>query len=357
MNFEIRQGGLEVRAQGRRLVGQAIRYGVPSDVAGIGPELFLPGAFGGSLADVLLLRQHDRRKPLARTGGGGLKLADSREALSFEAELVSTTDNDDVLELVRGGVLRGVSVGFKAREERRVGGVREISRADLLELSVVDSGAHETSLEARIREGRGIVDPYKPITAADIPKRTGANLDLFPRQKAAQNQPSRPKPPLPRLDLKSAPRVNAAIPFGRDLSCRCHRGECDAVIFDEGVFEESIAEGKNDILLVAGAYSRGLASVKRGTLGLRNTPAGLEVAAVLPNTAAVQELVEQSAGVPLVARPYFDEGVFEEVDGVARYKKARLRAIILGSTDFSGGWPEATVTPGEAVGKRLRLWL
>ena len=134
-------------------------------------------------------------------------------------------------------------------------------------------------------------------------------------------------------------------------------GECDAVIFDEGVFEESIAEGKNDILLVAGAYSRGLASVKRGTLGLRNTPAGLEVAAVLPNTAAVQELVEQSAGVPLVARPYFDEGVFEEVDGVARYKKARLRAIILGSTDFSGGWPEATVTPGEAVGKRLRLWL
>ena len=41
-------------------------------------EEFQAGAFGSvSALDVILNRQHDRRMPLARTGGGGLVLTDS----------------------------------------------------------------------------------------------------------------------------------------------------------------------------------------------------------------------------------------------------------------------------------------
>ena len=78
---------------GRRLVGTVMPYNVPSDIGGGLLELFRPGAFGDVAGlDLILNRQHERPRPLARTGGGGLTFVDSDAALSMAAVLPNTQD-------------------------------------------------------------------------------------------------------------------------------------------------------------------------------------------------------------------------------------------------------------------------
>ena len=58
------------------------------------------------------------------------------------------------------GVLRGLSVEMHPQRERQIGGVRSISKATLTGLSVVDSGAFDSSkVEARTevrQDGEGL---------------------------------------------------------------------------------------------------------------------------------------------------------------------------------------------------------
>lgn len=151
-NTELRY--FEIRAdtdEGRRLSGVAVRYGDIARVPGIGREMFEAGAFGDVAgADVILTSHHERARPLARTGGGGLMLMDSREALEVAADLPATREADDTLTLVRSRVLRGLSVEFAAVREVARGGVRVIQSARLFRIGVVDTGAYpESTVEAR----------------------------------------------------------------------------------------------------------------------------------------------------------------------------------------------------------------
>lgn len=138
----------ELRAEpdSRQLSGVAVHYG---DVAQLpwGKERIESGAFG-SIGDILLNRQHDRSKPLARTGAG-LTLTDGSDALRMTAVLPPTRDADDVLQLVRSGVMRGLSTEFIAQDETFEGSLRIIHRAKLVGLAVVDQGAYPASLVAQ----------------------------------------------------------------------------------------------------------------------------------------------------------------------------------------------------------------
>ena len=139
---------VELRHDGRRLTGTAVRYG---DTAALpwGRERFEAGAFA-PLGDVILNAAHDRSRPLARTGGGGLDLEDGAEALAIAATLPETREADDTLTLVRAGVLRGLSVEFRAVAERLEAGVRVIERAKLSAVAVVDTPAYpQSEIEAR----------------------------------------------------------------------------------------------------------------------------------------------------------------------------------------------------------------
>ena len=138
----------EFRQDGRRLTGTAIVYGDVSRQPW-GEERFTAGAFA-PLGDVILNAQHDRTTPLARTGGGGLLLSDDSESLRIEADLPATRAADDILELVRSKVMRGLSVGFRAVAERIEGNVRVIDRAALISIAVVDTPAYpQSEIEAR----------------------------------------------------------------------------------------------------------------------------------------------------------------------------------------------------------------
>ena len=150
----------ELRQEGRRVSGVLLRYG---DVAALpwGRERFEPGAFGDVTgADVILNTAHERARPLARTGGGGLELIDTREALNIRATLPITQDANDTLSLIKSGVLRGLSLEFSSIAERMEGDTRILERAELRGLAVVDRPAYSDSLvtaRAELRQrGRGI---------------------------------------------------------------------------------------------------------------------------------------------------------------------------------------------------------
>ena len=73
--------------------GTAMPYNVDADIAGLFKERFLPGAFGNvAESDVVANVQHDRGRPLARTGSsGGLAFHDGPTALRAEVLLPDTT--------------------------------------------------------------------------------------------------------------------------------------------------------------------------------------------------------------------------------------------------------------------------
>ena len=148
MNSEIENRFFELRAdiEKRELSGIGMSYGEIAVIGGLFRERFLAGSFGDvSSADVILNFQHVRQEPLARSNGGGLVLTDSPQALRVHATLPSTRASDDVLELVRTKVLRGLSLEFRATQEKMVSGVREISKAVLTGVGVVDKGAYPSA--------------------------------------------------------------------------------------------------------------------------------------------------------------------------------------------------------------------
>ena len=130
-----------------RVDGIAIRYGDEARLPGF-RERFEAGAFGDVAAlDVLANVHHDRGRPLARTGGGGLTFADGADAAA----------------LLRRRVLRGYSLEFRVEGERFEGGVRIVERAALRGLALVDRPAYGESLAA-IAE--------RAAAAEDIPRNT-----------------------------------------------------------------------------------------------------------------------------------------------------------------------------------------
>ena len=108
----------ELRQEGRRLSGVAIRYGEIGQ-SPFGPERFEAGAFQ-PLGDVILNVQHERGRPLARTGAG-LILDDDETALQVRADLPGTTEAENTLALVKAGVLKGLSMHFKSDPNQTCG--------------------------------------------------------------------------------------------------------------------------------------------------------------------------------------------------------------------------------------------
>ena len=164
---EFRYCELRADESSRAISGIAIRYNEVASIAGIYRELFRAGSFGnvGTL-DVLLNVQHERSRPVARTGGGGLQLMDSDTELRIYAELPLTREADDVLTLIRNRVIRGLSVEFKPIQQQFVSGIREINSALLKAVALVDTPAYEQSVvKARYRE---FLDEVKPEVATKL---------------------------------------------------------------------------------------------------------------------------------------------------------------------------------------------
>ena len=145
---------------GREISGVIVHYGSVAELP-FGKEVFKRGAFTGGVGDVILRFGHDRYRPLARTGGGGLEVEDTNDALMLRAALPDTSDGNDALKLVKTGVLRGLSAEFIAVEERfdKQSGVVTIEKAKLMGVGVVDRPAYPDSyVKARMH----VYEGYNP---------------------------------------------------------------------------------------------------------------------------------------------------------------------------------------------------
>jgi uncharacterized protein len=151
---------IELRSDGRVLYGLAAPYDQP---AKIGPftERIARGAFGRVLrdkGDVMLLRDHDPRQLLARTGNGSLTIEDATDGLRFRATLAEFTTADDALAQARAGLLAGCSIGFYVRGETWNGArdQRVLNDIELIEISAVQAAVAypQTAIAARSRIGR-----------------------------------------------------------------------------------------------------------------------------------------------------------------------------------------------------------
>ena len=130
-----------------RLSGVLLTYG---ERAADRPELFEPGALAWPSNGIVLRRQHSRAAPIARI------VPEVRgDQVVLDAELPDTAAGRDAAAEIRGGLLAGLSVEFRATRERMAGGVRRIGHALLTGAGLVDSPAYAGStVEVRQRTGR-----------------------------------------------------------------------------------------------------------------------------------------------------------------------------------------------------------
>ena len=140
---ERRSTGGEVRAlAGTRVSGTAMAYGSLGTAPGGVPERFLAGAFSPVPATIPLNLQHDRGSTI-----GEVELRDSATALRVEGDVTRAAH-----DLIRRGALTGFSVEFSGAEQRIVSATREIEKAVLSGLAVVDKPAYPAAgVEARQR--------------------------------------------------------------------------------------------------------------------------------------------------------------------------------------------------------------
>lgn len=141
---EVRYAELRVDDAGV-LSGVVMPYG---SVARIGSfeERFEPGSL--EYRDVIANLQHDRTKPVVRTGAG-LQLADSPTELRAVMTLPDTAPAREARELVDAKIVRGLSVEFLAIKERWEGNLRIIQRAQLMGFALVDRPAYPDSVIAK----------------------------------------------------------------------------------------------------------------------------------------------------------------------------------------------------------------
>ena len=147
VEYRFAAASVEKRASGAEVIeGVLVRYGDTADVAGMFRERLLPGAL--TYNDVVVNVQHDRARPIARTGAG-LELIGTATELRAVITPIGTRDGAEALALVKAGVLRGLSAEFKVSEEGRApDGVREVRAATLVGVGVVDRPAYPDSLAA-----------------------------------------------------------------------------------------------------------------------------------------------------------------------------------------------------------------
>ena len=133
-----------------RITGTLLTYGQQaSDRA----EVFADNSLTWDERGVILNEQHNRQAPIMRF----TPTVDGRE-VRIDAQLPDTTRGRDTATMIRDGTMTGLSVEFRAVDEGKRNGLREVRKATLLGAAVVDDASYAGSLEVRdkrTRERRG----------------------------------------------------------------------------------------------------------------------------------------------------------------------------------------------------------
>ena len=131
-----------------RLTGTLLTYG---ERANDRPELFERGAFDldaiRASGGIVLNRQHTRGAPIVR-----VVPELQGDKLVIDTALPDTQAGRDAAVEIRSGLMRGLSIEFKAIRASVVSGVRRISKAALVAGGLVDDASYLGST-VEVREG------------------------------------------------------------------------------------------------------------------------------------------------------------------------------------------------------------
>lgn len=148
---------MEVRAEGRTVVGIAVPFDQPTqvrDFSGPYTEVFRHGAFAKTLSErgpakVKVLGLHDTQvMPLGRAHS----LVEQSDGLHAELVISKTRAGDEALELIRDGALDSMSIGFIPITSRKgKDGTVERAEVKLHEISLVPFPAYDGAKISGIR--------------------------------------------------------------------------------------------------------------------------------------------------------------------------------------------------------------
>ena len=209
------------------------------------------------------------------------------------------------MDEIASGTLSGLSIEFHATQESRDGEIRIVEKADLAGIGLVAS----------------------------------------------------PSYPASRVETRAAGTLTASIPYDSPLACECYgrgqSGETGKGMTATVEFEEGSLELPDDLVAIWKNFAAPLASSRKGTLRIGPGASGLSIELDIPSTSWGDDIVTASAGVEIYARPLFDASEIEASEivrngeTIARLSRVPVRAILVGPTPNSDGWPEVDITPSE----------
>lgn len=168
--FEIRSDTEE--GDGRTIEGRLLPFGEVVEVEGI-RESFAPGVFAGTDPEsVVVLWQHDRTQPIGRMSD----IREERDGYWGTLRLATTPRALEAATLSAERVVRGLSVGFLPDQSTRRKGIREHTRARLIEISLVTFPAIPGAEVTATREEAHM----DTDTATEIEVEENLSIDLAP---------------------------------------------------------------------------------------------------------------------------------------------------------------------------------
>ncbi len=120
----------------------------------LGGDAVQRGAFTKTLAErgtqVPILWQHDQTTPI-----GLGTLTDSADGLLITGKLsLGTTKGREAYELLKDGVVKGLSIGYEVVKQGFVGGVRHLKELKIYEVSTVTFPMNESATVTDVKQGR-----------------------------------------------------------------------------------------------------------------------------------------------------------------------------------------------------------
>jgi len=121
-------------------------------------DVIMKGAYKKTIeengARVKYLYQHDMNQPIGKM----TELYEDEKGLVFVAEIAKTQLGNDVVELMKSGVITENSVGIMPLQKNNKDGYREITEVKLYEISAVTLAAND---QAKILDVKGNIDVDK----------------------------------------------------------------------------------------------------------------------------------------------------------------------------------------------------
>ena len=197
----------------RTVTGLAAPWDTPAVVSGGQKVSFLKGAFDVNQKAPKLLEGHD----MNQLRGVVTELVETDEGLMFTAKFAKTRAADEAIALVQAGAYDSVSVGAIPTKFKYKGDTMVVSKAELLEISLVAYGAFSdakiTEIAASQPEEEDVVEP-QPL---DIPEEETMSEVTPTVEASAEIVPTAPLFAAARREAKlptAAEYISAAIVGG-----------------------------------------------------------------------------------------------------------------------------------------------